>query len=179
MYFASTCLSYTSQKCCWIFIFFRGTFNNILLHRYHNLCREKLPKPPWEGFGKNHCRDYLWKEVYPQCASLTWGLTLCYEMLRSYEESYIHMWILCNRDTKVSPIWSNKKYIIVISYLYWLIHILDDKINYWNELNQSCLFSSTFTFILTFNFTSEKANLRFLEFLLCAHKLLFSLNTFF
>ena len=34
---------------------------------------------------------YLWKEVYPQCASLTWGLTLSYEMLCSYRESYIRL----------------------------------------------------------------------------------------
>ena len=34
---------------------------------------------------------YLWKEEYPQCASLTWGLTLWNEMLRSYRESCIRV----------------------------------------------------------------------------------------
>ena len=37
---------------------------------------------------------YLWKEVFPQCASLTWGLTLSYEMLCSYGESYIRWRLL-------------------------------------------------------------------------------------
>ena len=32
---------------------------------------------------------YSLKEVYPQCALLTWGWALSYEMLRSYRESYI------------------------------------------------------------------------------------------
>ena len=32
---------------------------------------------------------YLCKEVNPQCALLTWGLTLSNEMLRSYRESYL------------------------------------------------------------------------------------------
>ena len=36
----------------------------------------------------------LWKEVYPQCASLTWGLTLTYEMLCSYGKSYIRWWLI-------------------------------------------------------------------------------------
>ena len=52
-------LGYTSFK-----LFFWGTFHNIFklgtpylfLQRYQ---WKKLPKPPWGGFGKNHCREYL------------------------------------------------------------------------------------------------------------------------
>ena len=48
-----------------VVIFFHGTFHNIfkLDTRCTYSCigtsRKKLPKPPWEGFSKNHCREYF------------------------------------------------------------------------------------------------------------------------
>ena len=48
-----------------MFFFFRGTFHYIfnLDTRCTYSCigtsGKKLLKPPWEGFSKNHCRDYL------------------------------------------------------------------------------------------------------------------------
>ena len=54
----------TDQLFLFFCFFFCGTFHNIFklgtpylfLHRYQ---WKKLPKPPWGGFGKNHCKEYL------------------------------------------------------------------------------------------------------------------------
>ena len=48
---------------------------------------------------------YSLKEVYPQCALLTWGWALSYEIFRSYRESYIRSRLikakaLCKQDNR-------------------------------------------------------------------------------
>ena len=50
---------------------------------YFVIC--KMFEVNWSFF----VRTYWCKKVYPQCAFLTWGLTLSYEILCSYRESYI------------------------------------------------------------------------------------------
>ena len=58
---------------------------------------------------------YLWKEVYPQCASLTWELILRHEMLCSCRESYIRLRNYLKPHLPMKVIWLLSHWLLVPS----------------------------------------------------------------
>ena len=81
-----------SWWCCWFIIWWKLFCISELLNKVGKrlVKMTQLVIERWQ----NIVITYSWKEEYPQCALLTWGIIIWYEMLRSYGESYIRLGLI-------------------------------------------------------------------------------------